>query len=133
MNQCPKCKAIINPKWAQCLACGCAVASGSNEPQDPESHHTRNEPAAIQAEGSPSFPVAIKMECAILGAAVDVQLWADRAMVDGCEYSNQEMVDLKSRGLPAADLRKVHKVKKEFDGVVIPSEEVESFQTISRW
>ena len=79
------------------------------------------EPDKPEPDGDPvEYPVTIKMESAILGAAVDVFLWPDRATVDGVGYSNQELVDLKSSGLPADDLRVVNRIKKQFDGAVIP-------------
>jgi len=109
MSQCQKCKAIINSKWAECIACGCPID---------ESDCSQNERAAIQAEGGPSFPVAMVLEGSILGAAVDVLLWPDRATVAGVEYSNDELKNLISRGLPAADLQTIHEVKKSFNGEV---------------
>lgn len=78
-------------------------------------------------------PVAIKMKSSILGATVDVSLEPDQATVAGVEYSNDELKDLLSRGLSAADLQTVHEVKKQFDGAVIPSKEVEKSNPISRW
>jgi hypothetical protein len=95
-----------------------------------ENEFAMDERAAIQADGGQdepgtgsgvSFPVAIVMDSAILGSTVDVMLWPDRAEVAGVQYSNAELVDLKSSGLPADDLRVVHRVKQTFDGVVIPS------------
>ncbi len=78
-------------------------------------------------------PVAIKMNSGILGATVDVLLWPDKAEVDGCEYSNAELVDLLSRGISHDALREVHIIKHEFEGVVVPSKEVEKLEPISKW
>ena len=64
------------------------------------------------------YPVPIVMNSAILGAMVEVMLWPDRATVDDVEYSQDELVDLKSRGLSAADLRATHEVKRNFDATV---------------
>jgi hypothetical protein len=100
MGQCQKCNAMINQKWTECLACGCPVSGGAMpEPAD-----------AVE------YPVAIQMDSLTLGATVDVLLWPDRTMVDGARYGKQELADLLSRGTPAADLRIIHNVKKEFNG-----------------
>ena len=67
------------------------------------------------------YPVRVAMKSAILGAAVDVLLWPDRATVDGVAYSLDELAELKSRGISAADLQTVHRVKHDFEGEVIQS------------
>ena len=77
------------------------------------------ERATIRLQGRHSFPVVVKMESGILGAVVDVNLWPDRATVDGCQYSNQEMLDLIGLGLSAGGLWEIHSVKKSFSGTVI--------------
>ena len=69
-------------------------------------------------ESGRQYPVEVKMESAILGAAVDVMLWPDRATVDGVEYSNDELKNLIGRKPSADDLRVVHEVKKQFNGEV---------------
>jgi hypothetical protein len=74
-----------------------------------------------QDSGPVEYPVEVKIESAILGAAVDVMLWPDHATVDGVEYSKQELADLLSRGISAADLQTVHRVKHDFEGEVIQS------------
>lgn len=51
-----------------------------------------------------------------------------RAMVDGCEYSNTELVNLKSRNLSPDRLQKIHQMKKEFGGQVIPSGQAEEIE-----
>ena len=41
-----------------------------------------------------------------------------------------QLRNLKSQGLPAEDLQEVHRVKKKFDGQVIPSAGVEKIQIL---
>ena len=53
------------------------------------------------------------MQSAILGV-VDVVFDThkpDQSVVDGCEYSNDELADLISRGLSADRLREIHQIK----------------------
>jgi len=69
-------------------------------------------------ESGRQYPVSIKMKSAIQGAGVLVELWSDRAEVGGVSYSVDELGDLKSRDLSAADLRAAHEVKRFFDGEV---------------
>ena len=45
----------------------------------------------------------------------------DQATVDGVVYDQGELRDLLSRKLNRDEIRATHKVKKEFDGAVIPS------------
>jgi len=81
--------------------------------------------AIIDADGGQdktitySGPVDMVMESSILGSSVDVILEPDQATIEGVIYSNAELMDLKSRGLSAADLRAVHEVKNQFNGEVI--------------
>jgi hypothetical protein len=117
MNQCPNCQAMLNPKWAECLSCGCPVG---------ESHYAQNERTAIQAEGGPSLPVEMVLENSILGATVPVELWPDRALVDGVSYSNEEMTDLIDRGLSAERLREIHMVKQSFEGKALTIEQAKA-------
>ena len=70
------------------------------------------------------YPVAIKMESAILGATVDLMLWPDRAEVDGVQYSNEELKNLIGRKPSAADLQTIHEAKKQFDGGVTLSNQI---------
>ena len=72
----------------------------------------------VLIESGRQYPVVV-MESAILGAAVDVVLKPDGAVVDGTSYTNKELTDLLSRGLPADDLRAVNEVKSVFDGEVM--------------
>jgi hypothetical protein len=72
------------------------------------------------------YPVAVKMESAILGATVPVELWPDRAEVEGVPYSNKEMRDLMSRGLSAERLREVHEVKRSFEGQTLTIEQAKA-------
>jgi hypothetical protein len=91
--------------------------------QKAEIEYARAEREAIQADGGQDTgPVAIQMDSHILGGAVNVRLWPDRAEVAGVEYSNDELADLIKRGLPADDLRAVHEVKQAFDGKVVEGE-----------
>lgn len=63
-----------------------------------------------------------RMDSKILGV-VDVVFDThkpDQAMVGGVPYSNQELTDLISRGISAADLITVHEVIRSFEGHVIP-------------
>jgi hypothetical protein len=69
-------------------------------------------------ESGRQYPVVVAMVSSILGAAVDVMLWPDRATVAGVPYTKTELTELISRGLPADDLRAVHEVKKSFNGEV---------------
>jgi hypothetical protein len=104
MSQCQNCKAMVNQKWAVCLSCGAAIQADGG----------RDKPGI----GPMEYPVKAKMDSSILGADVPVELWPDRAMVDGVEYSKQELADLLSRGLPAADLEMIHETKRSFDGEI---------------
>jgi len=85
--------------------------------QKAEIEYALAERAAIQADGGQdipySRPVEVVMESSILGGAVDVELWPDRAEVGGVEYSDDELKDLLSRGLPA-DLRAAIKANDGF-------------------
>jgi hypothetical protein len=71
-----------------------------------------------QDSGPVEYPVEVKMDSTILGADVTVELWPDRAELDGTSYTNKELADLIKRGLSAADLSVVHEVKKQFNGEV---------------
>ena len=53
------------------------------------------------------------------GHSMDVTLEPDRATVDGGQYSNDELADLLSRGLSAAEIQAVHETKRAFAGMVI--------------
>lgn len=95
---------------------------GSMERLDPETQYAMDERQAIQdVDGGhqDNGQVEVKMDSAILGDAVDVILEPDQAQVDGVQYSNAELVDLIGRGIAAADLRVVHRVKMEFGGEVM--------------
>ena len=72
-------------------------------------------------------PVAVKINSSILGATVDVSLEPDQAVVDGVEYSNGELTDLISRGLPSDGLRAVHEVKRTFQGQVVSTRQSEGY------
>ncbi|EFK08956.1 conserved hypothetical protein [delta proteobacterium NaphS2] len=85
-----------------------------------------------EIETGPSYPVSVAMESAILGTTVDVHLWPDHVQVAGVTYSNNELADMKSRGLSAARLQKIHQAKRSFDGEVIPLDQIEKFKPISR-
>jgi hypothetical protein len=104
MGQCQKCNAMVNEKWAACLVCGCPVDGCESSPIE-------SEPA-----DTVEYPVAIQMDSLTLGATVDLLLWPDRTMVDGTPYNKQELADLISRDISAADLRIIHNVKREFNG-----------------
>ena len=110
MDKCQKCKAIVNPKWTNCMACGCPIKNPDND--------------ADGGQGVPcidvEYPISVKMKSAILGRDVKVNLWPDRATVDGTEYSLSELDDLIRRKLSHEDLRTVHCVKQDFEGAVIP-------------
>ena len=69
------------------------------------------------------------MESAILGAAVDVELWPDRARVDDVAYSNNELADLLTMRLSADALLVAHETKKAFGGEVITLEEAQELET----
>ena len=87
--------------------------------QKAEIEYARAERKAIQADGGKDAgPVAIQMDSHILGPDVPVELWPDRAMVAGVQYSSDELADLISRGISADDLRVVHEIKKTFNGEV---------------
>ena len=89
-----------------------------------EKEFARDERQAIidggQDSGPVEYPAVAVMKSAILGSDVPVELWTDRAEVDGTSYTNNELMDLKIRNLSADDLAAVHSVKKVFDGTVIP-------------
>lgn len=93
MNHCQNCKAMVNPKWTECLSCGCSLKAGR--------YH-------------------MTMDSAILGAGIHVELHPDQATVDGVTYQNNELKDLLSRGFAADEIRAVHEVKGTFDGEVKP-------------
>ncbi len=57
----------------------------------------------------------------------------DQAMVDGVQYTNDELKGLLSKKLNHDEIRNSHEVKKAFGGAVIPSDQVEEFKPISRW
>ena len=111
-------------KWIEALESMESPDSVGIEPlpklEDPEIQYAHDDRHAIQdVDGGQDQPypgpVEVKIDSATLGV-VDVILEPDHATVDGVKYSNSELVDLIDRGLSAADLRTVHKVKKEFDG-----------------
>jgi hypothetical protein len=77
-------------------------------------------------------PVEVRMDSSILEATVDVRLWQDQAEVGGVKYSLSELTDLLSRGMPAADLQSVHRVKSEFEGQVVLAKETIDLEPISR-
>jgi hypothetical protein len=83
-----------------------------------EKTFSMDERLSLMVDGAESYPVSVTMESAPLGV-VGVLLWPDRAIVDGCEYSNAEMTDLKSRGLSHEKLLNIHEVKRGFEGQVI--------------
>ena len=98
MKHCPNCNAIYNPRWEKCAACG---------------HSFKTDQPRTE------YPISVKMESAILGAIVNVDLWPDRATVDGVNYSLPELRDLLSRKISHDGLREVHALKQEFEGTVI--------------
>ena len=73
-------------------------------------------------------PYSFLMDSPTVGV-VNVVAYSDRAVVDGVVYALEEIRDLKTRGLSAADLREVHRVKKTFEGQVIPVADVEKIQS----
>ena len=46
------------------------------------------------------------------------------------ERGSLKLSDLLSRGLPAADVLEVHRIKQSFDGEVVPSVEVTRFKPV---
>lgn len=103
---CIKCNSLLNPRWGTCLVCG--------EPT--------TESKAL--EGMPMEPGSGShkwiMESPILGR---VSLGydpkePDAVMVDGVAYGRDEIRNLISRGIGNNGLKRVHDVKKQFEGEV---------------
>ena len=54
---------------------------------------------------------------------VPVKVWQDRVIVERVTYSSKEIGNLKNRDLSGTDIRAVHEIKKQFNGVVIPEKD----------
>jgi hypothetical protein len=116
MKKCSKCNAIINPRWAQCLACGYALDGAPAGDI---------ETALIKHDGGPSGPqdrvITRQVDSKVLGRTVDMVLDRDKpndVIFDGVPYTMDEMSRLK--GLDRESLIVAHDVKREFRGEVMP-------------
>lgn len=104
MRQCEQCGAVVNENWKACFSCGAKLKE-------------------IEAAWAYQYPVVIQMKSSSLGRTVRVELWPNRATVDGAEYSNKEMMDLKNRGFSHERLREIHEVKRSFEGQALTGEQ----------
>ncbi|MBW2709903.1 MAG: hypothetical protein JRD04_11680 [Deltaproteobacteria bacterium] len=92
MRHCPECKAIVNPKWDGCIACGYKLADRL---------------------------IDCHVKSAVLGRTVKMILDPNtpgQVVFDGAKYAKAETDKLKT--LDRESLLSAHIIKREFEGTV---------------
>ena len=95
----------------------------SDKTIDPQSFlwGKKDESAPHVAKSEPVVgPMTVEMISPVLGR-VGVSYdpaYSDKVVVDGAVYSQNELTDLIGRGLSSEDLKKIHEIKKSFNGGV---------------